>query len=1013
MGFSTRLRSALGLAALAAMLGTASAPLAAQATGTVRGTVTDASTQRPLSGAQVSVVGSNRRAVTNAAGEYTLANVPAGALSIRAEILGYGSSSRQVSVAAGQTATQNFALSTSTISLDALVVTGTPGATEKRAIGNAVANVDAATIVDQTPVQNVSQLLQARAAGLTVMPGGGTAGAASSIRIRGTGSLEAGNRPIFYVDGIRMNADLYDPGVLGQMVSPLDAINPEDIESIEVIKGPAAATLYGAEAASGVIQIITKKGRVGDQKIQWSLKTEQGRTNWAAGMPTNFRRCTNARIAISGPGAGTRETGCAGIDPTSDTLSLERIITDQPLPRAINDGEIQNYSVSARGGGDRYSFYVSADRDHETGLFSNNFVKRTTARSNFFVSPKDNLDLALNLNFGRTHTRFPLNNNASAGWLRNAFRGFPGQVTTATWEVGWRGLGPEQMALYDNQIRNDRVVIGATANWQPISWFRNRITAGLDAQELQNTEFYRPDLTGRAPYGADAASGQIYQGDNFYRDYTFDYAGTLSFDLPREISSNTSFGMQMLARRYRQLDALGINMLEGQSLVSNAAQTFSGEGYTASNSVGVFVQEQLGWKNRLFVTGAVRADDNSTFGTDFDRVLYPKASLSYVISEEDWFGIGAINELKLRTAWGRAGNSPGAFQADRTYTSLTLMNEAGGVDIGLTPASFGNPDLTAETGQELEVGFDASLFNSRLGIEATYYNKQTKDALLRVQVAPSSGFAGSRLENVGELFNRGFELSLFGSPIQGKNVSLESRATFHALHNEFTSFGGTRDNTQPLLYGYTNEGQQVREGYPVAGYWAVDFLYNPDGTIQTTNAANGARIPTALFEDTARFIGSSTPTREMSLANTLTLFGNLQLYAFVDYKGGHYQHNLTQQFRDNDQNTWEMVNPDTTLANRLNKAGRGFISDIRYIEKADFVKLREVSLTYNLPKTWTRGFGSEGVSLTLAGRNLKTWTDYSGYDPEGNIEGAATFERSDYMGVPALRTWVATVNVRF
>ncbi len=1013
MGYSTRLRSALSLAAAAVVLGAATAPLAAQATGTIRGTVTEASSQRPLSGAQVTVVGGSRRAVTNAAGEYVLANVPAGTVNVRAELLGHTGSSRSVNVTAGGTATANFTLGTSAIALDALVVTGTPGATERRSVGNVVTTVNASEITDRAPVANVAQLLQARAPGLTVLPGSGTAGAAASIRIRGTGSISGGNQPIFYIDGVRMNSNTIDPGVAGQQLSTLDAINPEDIESIEVIKGPAAATLYGAEAAAGVIQIITKKGKVGDQKIQWSAKTEQGFTRWGAPMPTNYLLCSPARIATSAPSNGTYFAGCAGIDPTAP--AEQRVISQQPLFDAISDGKIQNYNLSARGGGERYSFYLSGDKDSENGIFSNNYFKRTGGRTNFFVSPKDNLDFAVNLNVNRTHGRLPLNDNASSGWLRNAFRGYPFVRLAGTFQEGWRGLSPTEMRIFNNQTRTDRVVLGATANFQPWHWFRNRLTAGLDGSQLLNTEFYPIDRTGRAPYGPTAAIGYISQWDLNNRDYTVDYAGTLTNELPAEIQSNFSFGMQFLGRRSRDLQGVGEGLInDNVRLVSTATTTRAFEGFSETNSLGVFVQEQIGWRNRLFLTGALRADDNSTFGADFDYVLYPKAAIAYVVSEEDWFNLPSVNELKLRAAWGRAGNSPGAFAADRTYAASTVILDNGGDGVARSAfraSAFGNRDLKAETGSEIEVGMDASLLQDRMGLEATFYNKTTRDALLGVPVAPSSGFNSSPLQNVGEINNKGFELALYGTPIRSPRFTWDSRIGFSTNRNEFVSFGGSRTNEEPILYGFTNEGQQIREGYPLAGYWAIDFQRNEDGTMAYRTNANGS--VSALFQDTAIYIGTPVPTKEASFSNTFTLFNNLQLYAFVDYKGGHHQHNLTQQFRDNDGNTWEIVNPDTSLANRVNKLGRGFISDIRYIEKADAIKLREVSATYTVPASLTRRFGTDGLSFSVAGRNLKTWTDYSGTDPEGNISGPATFSRSDYMTVPAMRQWVATVNVRF
>jgi TonB-dependent SusC/RagA subfamily outer membrane receptor len=385
MGLSSRLRSRLGLAA-ALLLG-AAAPLFAQA-GTISGRVTDAASQRPLAGAQVQVTGATRSAVTNADGDYTLTVGP-GSVTVRASTLGYSSQSRTVTVAAGQATTANFALQTSAISLNELVVTGTPGATEKRELGNSVTTVHAADITDKAPVTNVTQLLAARAPGLTIMQPSGSLGTAAAIRIRGLGSVQAGNAPIFYIDGVRMfGGNQGGFGVGGQTASNLDAINPNDIESIEVIKGPAAATLYGADAAAGVIQIITKKGRSGRQSLQWSGKVEMGNNEWKEGMPTNYTLCTAARIAsASWP-------GCAG-------LAANTVLTERPLESALETGDVQNFNLNVRGGGERFSFYLSGDREDETGVFVNNAFARTSGRGNFSVTPSDFFDVTGSIAFSR------------------------------------------------------------------------------------------------------------------------------------------------------------------------------------------------------------------------------------------------------------------------------------------------------------------------------------------------------------------------------------------------------------------------------------------------------------------------------------------------------------------------------------------------------------------------------------------------------------------------------------
>ena len=1009
------------LAAAMVLLAGTAASLAAQGTGTVRGRVTDAASQRPIAGAQVTAVASGRRAVTDEAGEYTLAIVPTGSTLVRAELIGRTTGVQTVSVAAGQTARADFTLASSALELDALVVTGTAGATQRRAIGNAVTTVSAEELTARAPITNVTQLLQARAPGLSISPGAGTTGTAAQIRIRGQSSLGGAQLPIFIVDGVRISNVQTGYGVSGQSRNPLDFINPADIETIEVVKGPAAATLYGAEAANGVIQIITKKGRKGQQGLQWNAKAEYGQIDWTIETPTNWTLCTNARVRTSGSGALASFPGCAGIDTTLAAGDERRMISANLLqePGALRQGEVQNYLLNVRGGGERYSFFVSGDRLEESGVQFNNENGRTSGRANFTVNPLSNLDLSVNVSYARTQSRLPLNDNASNGVLRNAIRGVPGRQ--GNYGIGWLGLSPAEANIYDNRLRADRFVGGATANWSPFTWMKNRLVAGVDHNVSVGTVFY-PIWRGTAPapFGADNAGGAVYQLTPERRSYTLDYAGTISNTLPwGDVSSDFSFGAQLNARRYEFTEAHGQGLVTNDlRIIDTAAKTFGFSGYSSQTSLGFFVQEQVGLSNKLFVTGALRVDDNSAFGKDFSTVVYPKLAASYVISDESWFSLPSVDNLRLRAAWGQAGNAPAPFSADRTYGGATLVDASGNTAPALHAGAFGNPNLKAETGSELELGFEASFFGGRAGADFTYYDKHTYDALIPIPVPPSSGFGGldqpgdvsfrTRLENAGEIANRGIELSLFGTPVQSRALTWDTRLGLSTNHNEMVDLGGLETQRR----GDFATTQWIREGYPLGSYFGVEVKRNPDGTF--VKNANGRGI---LSTDTT-YIGSSTPTREASLSNTLTFLGNLSLYVFADYKGGNYMWNAGEFIRY--ANGVSRIGANPALDPEA-YAERTSGSTLPFVTRADFVKLREVSLSYTLPQRWTQRMGTDELSLTLSGRNLAMWTNYLGMDPEVNFNGIAnpaspgfgSVDRADYMSVPMLRRLQASINVRF
>jgi TonB-dependent starch-binding outer membrane protein SusC len=985
--------------------------VAAQATGTVSGRVVEQGTLRPLAAVQVFVVGTGRGALTNAAGEYMILNVPAGAQRVRTEAIGFSSQERPAAVTVGQMTRVDFEVGQSAISLDAIVVTGTAGATQQRTLGNVVSSIDAASITDAAPIRTAAELLQGRTPGLTLYQPSGTPGTAANVKIRGAGSLSAGNQPVYYVDGVRMTGGSQGGwSVSGQSTSALDAINPDDIESIEVIKGPAAATLYGADAAAGVIQIITKKGRRGQQGMTWNAKMEFGQSAWGSHYPTQWAQCTPARIRVADSRVATNTAWragdfprCAGVDsllPLDQRLLSSTLLRDDP--RALRKGEVQGYTLSTRGGGENFSFFISGDRSQEQGIFHNSDFERTSGRANFTVAPRENLDINISTGYTRSWTRLPNNDNSSWGMLRNIVRSPAGRIGTQL-EEGYLGLGPDQVNRYDNRTRAERALFGATVNYNPTPFFRNRLTTGLDWNQRLATLFFEIDRSPTPAYGTTNARGFIGQFAPNTRNWTFDYAGTLSFTPLQDISTETSFGMQLNAYRFESLQANGTGLVSNSvRLVSNAEEKNAFETFSEQNSLGFFVQQQVGWMNRLFVTGALRFDDNSAFGSEFNRVIYPKAQVSWVVSEEPFFDLPMIDQLRLRGAWGRAGNSPAPFAADRTWGTSTVVMEDGAGAGGLAASAYGNPNLRAETGQELELGFDASLLQNRVGLEVTYYYQQTKDALLNVPVAPSSGFTGGVLQNVGEIRNNGLELSLFGSPITMPNLTWDARLGMSLTKNELVSFGGVRD--EPIATGYRGT-QRHMEGYPLGVYYGYPVLRDAQGNL--VKLANGFA---ALDSANLTYIGPSAPTRELSLTNTLRIMRNLSLYSFMDYKGGHYAFNMSGQTADWDMVSWHVVNPNRDPDDY---AIRQSNSNMHHIEKADFIKLRELSLTYSLPQTMARRAGASTMSVTLAGRNLATWTSYSGLDPEGNIEGAHDFIRAESNSVPPTRRWVATFNVNF
>ena len=974
-------------------LGVGVRPLRAQS-GTVEGRVTDAGGTAPVRGALISVVGTPIGAATDNDGRFRLLNVPATASELSAKRIGFKPMTVPITRDARGNATVAISMTESALTLEATVITGAVGDTRKRAIGNSVAMVNATELVGRNAVANITELLQAKTPGLTLMPGSGTVGTAANYRLRGAGSIYAGNTPTIYVDGVRISArgmGAFD--TFGQVTSSMDAINPADIESIEVIKGPAAATLYGAEAAAGVIQIITKRGRTGP--VRWDARYEMGSSDWDKNLrPMNYAIATAARIAdpVGYPGFVGKAVG--------DIISL-RPMTDG---RALRTGQLSKMAVSASGGGDRYNFFVSLGRDKEEGVYFNNFSNLNSVRGNFSFVPSNKVTFSTSIAYSKNHIRLPLNDNVAAGMIISSYLATPGRNYAFPAGPGYFTVTPEIANIYDNQTWADRFILGTSAEYKPFTWFTNKVRVGLDANIGQAELYFAPDP--RAPYAArfslelDNTKGFIAEGRPLTHDLTLNYDATVSHDLSPTLASNTSFGAQFLATSFKRTEAIGTDLGSvGVRSVSSAAVKTSSQDFSEQKSMGFYAQQQVAWRDRLFATAAVRMDNNSAFGSDLNRVFYPKLSVSYVLSEEPFFRLPGVEELRLRAAWGQAGNSPGPLDALRTYSS-SVVTTSTGTSSALRYSAVGNPDLKPERGSEIELGFEAGALGGRISVDATYYSKRTEDALIPVAIAPSTGFTGNQLTNLGTISNSGIELRVTGTPVQRRSLTVETTLSMSTNKNRLVSFG---DDRAPIAFGSYAPSQRYQVGYPLGGFWAQKVQRNADGTPVLVSGR-------PILDAASVYMGPSVPTREMAFSTGITMWQKLRFRGLLDYKAGHYQFNVKDWRRDRSGVSWETVNPKADPNDVLVRqfASQTFL----HIQQADFVKLRDLTLSYDLPVRMIERYVSR-ATLSVSGHNLKIWTKYGGADPEVNFNGTSTFNRNDSWTVPMTRRYSASLSVGF
>ncbi|MCU0626308.1 MAG: SusC/RagA family TonB-linked outer membrane protein [Gemmatimonadaceae bacterium] len=1000
-------------------------------TGTIRGRVVDARSDQPIPDVQLSVTGATVSAITDVRGQFTLTGVPAGTVTLAARRLGFQRAAQAVRVVAGQVSEARFALQAVATSLDEVVVTGTAGDAQKRVLGNSIATLNVADVTTKASVQNISEVLQSRVPGVTLLPGSGTPGTGTDIRIRGTSTLQGTNgatRPVFFIDGVRMNdgqAASFSPTASGaggaggsQVVNVLDFISPNDIESIEVIKGPAAAALYGADAAAGVIQIITKRGSRAQQKPTWTVRVDAGANQMALRQPDNFTNCDPVKIAaLSGPVGNQVPTwgGCQGVAPFT-------VLTDNPFertPSAFRDGSATRVNASTRGGGQNFSYYLTADRDINNGVQFNSFDNRWSGRGNFDVTLSPTIDVKLNVAYLSTDIRLPIGDESGNGILLSGNRGRPGfGFGPNAADPGWRTIIPDSANRYNNLTNTNRLILGGTINWRPWQRFRNTLTLGFDRSTGLATLISEPT-------SVDTPAGLTAQRVLRPRTFSIDYLGTFDWNAGANWGMVTSFGTQIIGNRSEVLGATGVGLGAPDVTLIQTAQTITASNtFSENNTVGYYVNQQVGYRNRLFVTASLRADDNSAFGTDFNVLLLPRLSASYVVSEEPYFRDGfrnlGIADLKLRAAWGRAGRNPQPFSATRTWTSdrVTLGNATGSA---LRTSAFGNDALKPERSEEWESGFDATFVGGRGVMEFTYYIKRTTDLIAAQPLAPSLGFAGSRFVNLGAIRNAGVEFALGLTPVQRRNVTWDTRLNVGTNDNQLLSFGDpTKLNEVPPSQAY-GVVQEHRPGYPLGGYWVPGINRNADGSVRLT--ATGAVDTTT----TRLYAGNPLPTHELGFSNTFTFFRYFRLFALLDYKGGFEvfngkERNRCQPANDNCErnnlvpNGWRApLTAADSLGARELLVNRTQLRP--FIEPGDFLKLRDLSLTFTMPPSWAARLpGRPGqASVTLTGRNLGIlWTRYTGVDPEVNgYANRNNFIRVDQYSMPMVRRVLASVNLTF
>jgi TonB-linked SusC/RagA family outer membrane protein len=996
--------------------------------GAITGTVINGQTLAPVNAAQVFVPGTDIGTLSDRDGQYRLAPVPTGQITVEVRLIGFRSQTQTVTVTAGQLATLDFQLDVSAVQLEDVTVNVVTGLERRRRqLGSNSATV-AAEDVNKAQISDFSDFLIGRAEGVIMNDVSGDVGTSQRIRIRGSASISLSNEPLIIVDGIYFSNDRTFNGLTGgQEPSRLNDLSPEEIASIEVIKGPAAAALYGTVGANGVILITTKRGTPGG--TDWLFYGEAGQMEDRTDYPLNYAAIqntsgnTSAPVFDEGGFNSTDWVACNNHEAAAGDCTQDQFLTFSTLrdPRTtiFQKGSRALYGASIGGGTPTATYFLSAEYKDEDGIldFDYNNEEKWNARANLDAALAENLNTSLSIGFVARDVVFMSQDNSIFSSLLGGLAGMAGFVPGDHPNEATGGPNPanylfnrnliDQAEASQNAQDTDRFTGSVNASWQPLEWLSAQGTFGIDLASNFDSWTVQPGLD-------NLTSNWVEGRRDAARTERQNWTGNISLSgttmIPgTDISSTTTVGASYQEELLNGVSCFGSGLIEGTDSCASTSVRFSvDENFLNVVTVGAFAQQEFSLADKLFVTGSVRMDDNSNFGGNATVEYYPSASVSYLLSDESFFPESdIISELRLRGSWGVAGLRPAFRDAITLFGPITAT--FGGENVpGVTLSETGNELLKPERSTEFEAGADLGLFQDRVGLGFTYFHKSSKDALIERRLAPSFGLTTTLFQNLGEITNQGTEMSLRALALDKRDARVNVTLQWTTLKNEIVALG---EDVEPITFG----DQRHAEGSPAGSFFSEQFDFND------ANGDGVLSMDEVTTEDEDEFINEAFPTWTASLNLDVELFQFLRFNTLFDARGGSAQRNLTEDFRCDRYfldgrgcNATAGQNPPLAeqarwIASRFGGTNTGFLED------SDFIKWREISFTLTAPPSLaSKHVLLERTSLTFSGRNLQTFTDYTGLDPETNDSGAsANFSQRDFNSQPPVRVFTLRLDVRF
>ena len=955
------------------------------------GNITDSSNGSPIPGVSVFLDNTTYGGETDFDGNYAFtASLEPGEYTLLASYLGFSTKKTNISASSSTEITTNIELTEDLLNLDEVVVTGSTVGVNKRTLGNAISSVRSEDLVNNGATA-VDQAISGKTSGALVQQNSGDPAAGISIRLRGPSTVLGSSDPLYIVDGIiisNSSNQLVDLG--GTAQNRLADLNPNDVERIEIIKGAAAAAIYGSRASNGVVQIFTKKGNAGDPRFSFS---------------------TNVRVNELRKKMDYNTVPLAWEDPFDRTNLTTVPVTRYDLQEDFfgSGFGIENY-LSLTGGNDKTSYFLSASHLDNEGIIKSTDFQRIGFKANLTQQAFDWLTVNVGLNYIRSQS-----NDIPNGGINSAY----GAITGFVFSDNSINPAPNESGVYPvtsllvprtNPLEAvNRFDFGQKVNRIITSVALNAsITENLSANYTLGLDYFNQSATAFIPINNTSPNGNGFARRSDINNFQYNSDLNLSYqvDLNDEISSTTILGGSW---QYEEFDRVGISA-DGLPPIVETAESGSilaqGESRSQISYWGSFLQQSFSYKDKLYINGAVRIDGASTFGEDERNQLYAKASLSYVLSEEDFwkttFG-DHFSTFKLRGSWGQAGN----LTALSAFQRFTLLNPSAinGSPSLIPSTQQGDLNIAPERQEEIELGFDAGFLNNRLGIEFTYYKQDVTDLLLPRELSPSTGF-GSRIENVGNLENKGVEILLKGSPIKTNDFSWDVTAPYSKNENIVTSVAG---GGRFALAGSFSTNFVI-EGEPLGVFYRQFYARDADGSISLD--ADGYPFGgTTADGSSSKVIGDPNPEWFGSLINEFT-YKDFTLRVQFDAVQGFDVFNWNRRLLDNVIFGGGSNIGEELLGNRLKGFGgaqAGIFEE--FVEDGSFVKLRELALSYTIKEPFEF---IDNLTISVIGRNLVSWDDYSGWDPEINTAGQSNGVRGfDFAGVPIPRTYQLGLNVNF